>query len=382
MVKPNKYGNIDELLPGGGEETDSSSSTRKRRRPSPALGAMQGERRPISVTESLKEEKAKAERALEEATSKFEEEKQELLRLLESKESEEKGKPIVLTMPVTQQEVVFELQRIDPSKIDVSPENERIQEFLDEISLRDILPSIRKQGQQFPGTVRPKKDGRFELIEGSRRLKAAVLAKKPYLALVGDVPDADVRELSVIENKHQDVSYFEKAKAWERQINDGEFANWTQLGAAKGISSSNINRYKACVELDEKFVRILPSPSDMPLSYGEMISKLRKKNERSLLAKVEELLELRKESMKEGGESLGVEEVIKALKSSVRVRQAQPKAKAPVLYKSPEGDRFLKHGITNKGTTKFEIDGADEESLSKIVEFLTKTLGVELNESN
>ena len=85
MVKPNKYGNIDELLPGGGEETDSSSSTRKRRRPSPALGAMQGERRPISVTESLKEEKAKAERALEEATSKFEEEKQELLRLLESK---------------------------------------------------------------------------------------------------------------------------------------------------------------------------------------------------------------------------------------------------------------------------------------------------------
>ena len=119
----------------------------------------------------------------------------------------------------------------------------------------------------------------------------------------------------------------------------------------------------------------------MPLSYGEMISKLRKKNERSLLAKVDELLELRKESMKEGGESLGVEEVIKALKSSVRVRQAQPKAKAPVLYKSPEGDRFLKHGITNKGTTKFEIDGADEESLSKIVEFLTKTLGVELNES-
>ncbi len=112
-----------------------------------------------------------------------------------------------MTMPVTQQEVVFELQRIDPSKIDVSPENERIQEFLDEISLRDILPSIRKQGQQFPGTVRPKKDGRFELIEGSRRLKAAVLAKKPYLALVGDVPDADVRELSVIENKHQDVSY-------------------------------------------------------------------------------------------------------------------------------------------------------------------------------
>ena len=53
-----------------------------------------------------------------------------------------------------------------------------------------------------------------------------------------------------------------------------------------------------------------------------------------------------------------------------------------MLYKSPEGDRFLKHGITNKGTTKFEIDGADEESLSKIVEFLTKTLGVELNESN
>ena len=379
MVKPNKYGDINELLPGDDDASDQPPSTRKRRRSSPALDAMQGKRQAISVTESLKEDKARAERALEEATDKFEKEKEALVSQLESKTAGGNGKPIVLTMPVTQQEVVFDLQRIDPSKIDVSPENERIQEFLDEISLSDILPSIKKNGQQFPGTVRPSKGGRFELIEGSRRLKSAILAKKDFLALVGDVADADIRELSIIENKHQDVSFYEKAKAWERQIENGEYKSWHQLGAVKGMSSSNMNRYKACAELHEDFVRILPSPSDMPLVYGELIAKLKKKEEKSLNAKVQGLLDRRKQSLKGGSELLGVEDVIKELKSAVRVKQAKPTAKKPVIYQSKEGGRIVKHTVSSKGTNKFEIDGVGDDEVKEIVETLIKKLGVEMS---
>lgn len=380
MAKDNKYGNLDELLPGSSDENiDSlSTSTRKRRRPSPALGAMQGERRPISVTDALKEEKAKIERKLEETKSLFKKERDELLARLEAERVNSSGKPIVLTMPITRQEVSFELRRIDPSLIDVSPENQRIQEFLDEISLSDILPSIKKQGQQYPGTVRPKESGRYELIEGSRRLRSAVLAGIDYLALVGDVPDADVRELSIIENKSQDVSYYEKAKAWERQIKAGEFKNWTQLGAFHGMSSSNINRYKACAELSQDFIRILPSPSDMPLSYGEVVAKLLKKDADQLTSKVQELLALRGKSSREGSELVGVDEILRQLKSSVRARHKSATIWSPVFYKSNQGDRSLRHSISSKGTTKFEIEGISDEELKDVVELLTKKLGVRL----
>lgn len=372
----NKYGNIDELLSGVGLEETENNTPRRSKRPSPALGVMTGDKRPTSVTDGLKAEKQKAERELEEAQKKFEQEKAELLRALEeAKRAESDGAPIVLTMPVTKQKVTFELRRVDPSLIDVSPENERIQEFLDEISLQDILPSIKKHGQQKPGTLRPKKNGRFELIEGSRRLAAVKLAKKEYLALVGDVPDADVRELGIIENKHKDVSPYEKAKAYQKQIERGEYENWTQLGAAKGISSSHISRYRACVELDEIFVRILPSPSDMPLSYGETIAQLKKKDERALIAKAQELLDVRRAALSDKLHLPDVEEVIKLLKSAVRTKVEEPKTWKPVVYKSKDG-KTLKHSVTNKGATKFELTGVDDSQIEKILLFLTTTLKV------
>jgi ParB family transcriptional regulator, chromosome partitioning protein len=372
-----KYGNIDELLSGSKDTNEAERKPKRMRRPSPALGVMTGDNRLTSVTDGLKADKQKAERALEEAQQQFEKEKEDLLKVLdEAKKTGADRTQIVLTMPVTKQEVTFKLCRIDPSLIDVSPENERIQGFLDEISLQDILPSIKKHGQQKPGTLRPVSGGRFELIEGSRRLAAVKLENQQYLGLVGEVPDADVRELGIIENKHQDVSPYEKAKAYQRQIEKGEYENWTQLGATKGISSSHIARYRACVEIDEFFVRILPSPSDMPLSYGETIAQLKKKGEGDLRVKAEELLEKRRAALADKLELPDAEEVIRILKSAVRTKSEAPKTWKPVVYKSRDG-KVLKHSVTNKGATKFEITGVDDGQLEKILSFMTATLKVE-----
>src|SRR5690606_35964064 len=105
---------------------------------------------------------------------------------------------------------------------------------------------------------------------------------------------------------------------FQRQISNGEFDSWNQLGAAKGISSSHIARYRACVELDEIFVRILPSPSDMPLSYGETIGQLLKKGEGAVRGKAEELLELRKSALTNRVELPDAEAIVKLLKGAVR----------------------------------------------------------------
>lgn len=384
-MKENKYGDVDKLIVApaksplsktGSDKLDDSNKPR-RHRPQPAIAALTGGAgAPVSTTQRLREEKGIIEKELEKAVTKFEKEKKVLLEDLEKARA---GFPIVLTMPVTKQDVTFKLESIDPALIDVSPENERIQEFLDEISLGDILPSVKKHGQQKPGTVRPKKGGRFELIEGSRRLASVKLARKKYLALVGDVPEADVRELGIIENKHQDVSPYEKSIAFNRMIESGEFDSWRQLGAAKGISDSHILRYKACVNLDKLFIHILPSPSSMPLTYGETIGKLLRKEEKALIKKAKELLKDREKSLV-NNETLDTEDILKTLKSSVRTKTESPKTWKPVTYRSADGKCSLKHAITNKGATKLELAGVSDKDVESVLQYLTKTLGFVINE--
>lgn len=375
MAPKGKYHDIEALLESDSDTGTAETASTRQKRPSPAIGAMIGNKRPTRVTDTLRSEKEAVEKNLKDATDQFHQEKSELLRQLETLQSKQiDTAQVALTMPITKRLVKFKLQRIDPSLIDISPENERIQDFLDDVSLKDILPSIKQHGQQKPGTVRPKENGRYELIEGSRRLVSVKLANQEYLALVGNVPDADVRELSNIENKHQDVSPYEKALAYQRQINNGEYTNWTQLGAVYGISSSHISRYKACVDLDSLFVRILSCPSDMPLSYGETISNILKKNKKNAFLKAQELLEHRDIN---SAHLPSADEVIKILKNSVQTKSGSPTTKKPISYISTDGKVSMRHSISNKGNTKFELIGVTEEKQKKILTFLMQTLKVE-----
>ncbi len=373
-MSKNKYGDIDELLTPVKDSGDTGQSSTRKRRPSPALGAIHGNRAVTTVTDTLKAEKQAIQLELETTRNKFEKEKAELVEKLDIAKSEGERAAVNLEMPVSKKTITFKLERIDPSLIDVSPENERIQGFLDEVSLHDILSSITIHGQQKPGTVRPK-NGRYELIEGSRRLAAVKLAGHQYLALVGEVPDEDIRELSVIENKHKDVSYYEKAKAYERQIANGEFKNWTLLGQEMGISSSHISRYRACAELDELFVKILTSPSDMPLIYGENIAQFLKKDKESVYKKARELIAERSQK------KFSADQILKALKSAIATKVVKPKAKKPIVYSSKDGNVILKHSITRaEGNTKFEISGVSDETLEKIRGYLIQVLNVQEGE--
>jgi ParB family chromosome partitioning protein len=376
-----KYGNLDELLGGADAVSVSNRSRppRRRKTASPALDAMTGGKKAPRLVDELKAEKEAAQQALVDARSQFDEEKQALeAKVAELLKDGHVGSPALqISMPVTKQPVNFTLQEIDPEIIDVSRENERIQSFLDEISLSDILPSIRKDGQQKPGTIRPAGNGRYELIEGSRRLASVKLLGKPYLAFVGEVPDADVRELSLIENRHRDVSPYEKAKAFQRQLEAGEFNSWAQLGSIKSISDSHINRYKKAAELDELFVKILPSPSDMTLAYADDLSRLLGKNEDSrekLISTAEVLLQQRADAMKRNAEPLDADSIFRALKSAVRNKPKLPTQKRPVKYSSKDGKVALKHSLSASGTTKFELSGLKEKEIATLLEMVKKQL--------
>lgn len=287
-------------------------------------------------------------------------------------------KGLTLYLPVSKSDISSEILMIDPSLIDVSPINGRIKKFLDRLSLADILPSIETSGQNQPGLVRPTSDGRYELIYGSRRLAACELIEKPYKAIVADVPDADVRVLSEDENTYNGLSHYEKAINLKARIDNHEFDSWIDLGRGLGISKGGLDRYKKATELDDIFISLLTSPSDMPATYADKILGFLKKDKDAVLKKAKELVARREIIRDKGKLPLTVKDVYNELSAATTVNIQRPKLNKPLSYKSEDGEITLKHSVSYKGTVKLELNGVSGEHMDDILSILATKLDLKM----
>jgi ParB family transcriptional regulator, chromosome partitioning protein len=108
---------------------------------------------------------------------------------------------------------------------------------MDETSLAELAASIKAQGVMQPILVRPVAEGRFEIIAGERRWRAAQRAGLSVVpALVRDVPDQAALALSLIENiQREDLNPLEEAQGIARLIAD---FGLTHEAAAQAIGRS------------------------------------------------------------------------------------------------------------------------------------------------
>ncbi|MEP7329483.1 MAG: ParB/RepB/Spo0J family partition protein, partial [Betaproteobacteria bacterium] len=93
---------------------------------------------------------------------------------------------------------------------------------MDETSLNELAESIREQGLMQPILVRQVGNGRFEIIAGERRWRAAQRAGlKEVPALVKNVPDNAALALALIENiQREDLNPLEEAQGLQRLIDE------------------------------------------------------------------------------------------------------------------------------------------------------------------
>jgi len=108
---------------------------------------------------------------------------------------------------------------------------------MDEASLAELADSIREQGVMQPILARPVDGGRYEIIAGERRWRAAQRAGlREVPVLVKSVPDQAALALALIENiQREDLNPLEEAQGLERLI--GEFG-LTHEAAAKAVGRS------------------------------------------------------------------------------------------------------------------------------------------------
>ena len=108
---------------------------------------------------------------------------------------------------------------------------------MDQAALTELADSIREQGVIQPILVRPAAGGRFEILAGERRWRAAAIAGLARVpVLVRDVPDRTAAAMALIENmQREDLNPLEQALGLKRLVD--EFG-LTHEEAARAIGSS------------------------------------------------------------------------------------------------------------------------------------------------
>jgi ParB family chromosome partitioning protein len=113
---------------------------------------------------------------------------------------------------------------------------------MDEGALYELAESIKSQGVMQPVLVRPvgaPADGRYEIIAGERRVRAARLAGLAEVpVLVREVPDETAAVMALVENlQREDLNPLEEAQGLQRLISEFKLTH-EQAAQAVGRSRS------------------------------------------------------------------------------------------------------------------------------------------------
>ncbi|MDD2282535.1 MAG: ParB/RepB/Spo0J family partition protein [Eubacteriales bacterium] len=130
-------------------------------------------------------------------------------------------------------------EEVPPSEVSLDsivPNPHQPRRTFDQEALEELAQSIAQHGLLQPIVVRPHL-GRYQLVAGERRFRAAKLAGKSSIpAVIMDLTDRQLAEISLVENlQREDLNPLEEANAYSQLIK--EF-NLTQEALATRIGKS------------------------------------------------------------------------------------------------------------------------------------------------
>ena len=250
----------------------------------------------------------------------------------------------------------------------------------DEEALRELAESIRANGVIQPLICRKNAEGRYELIAGERRLRAAIETKLPKVPVIlVDAEDRRAAEMAIIENiQRQDLTVIEEAEGYRTLA---ETFNLTQQDVADRVGKARASVANAVrlLELPDEVKQLIGSGL-LSTGHAKVLLGLTDTTEQTILGRkcVTEDLTVRT-----------LEKIIQRRKAEAAgVETRRPgKPDLPESYVRDLTDRLHKHfgtairlapGVThaNGKHTKgvLEIDFYDNDDLDRVLNVLGITL--------
>ena len=155
-----------------------------------------------------------------------------------------------------------QLLRIKISDIVNSPYQGRLFDLTDELpeedekKISELAESIKENGLMQPVIVRKNKDGKYELIDGHRRVIAyRRLGIGQIKAIVKNYDDKEAQTFSIIGNlQRQNLSIIEQAIAYEKILKLGLFVDKRELSKVLGKDETYVGDLLNMLKMDKRII--------------------------------------------------------------------------------------------------------------------------------
>lgn len=253
----------------------------------------------------------------------------------------------------------------------IVPNPDQPRRDMDRTSVEQLAASIREHGVLQPVIVQPLPDGRYQLVAGERRWRAARLAGLNSIpAIVRQVSEEERLELAIVENvQREDINVVEEAQAY-RMLMERFGLTQEQVARKVGKSRVAVANTLRLLTLDEEIVE------------GLRQGKITEGHARALLMAPEDSrLDIFHRAVRSGW---SVRETERAARAAVRERESGTESGVSRETSAPDphilaledslrnvlATRVQIHSHNRRGT--IEIHFYDLDDLSRIVESIVR----------
>jgi ParB family chromosome partitioning protein len=145
--------------------------------------------------------------------------------------------------------------------------------YFDSTQLQELADSIKTTGGLLqPIIVRPLKEGKYEIVAGERRWRAAQLAGLQEVnCLVSHYTDEQALQAAMIENINRaDLNPIEEAEAYQRLIDEFHYSH-EEVAAAIGKSRTAITNILRLLKLDPRVQELLAA-NQLTEGHGKILA--------------------------------------------------------------------------------------------------------------
>jgi len=187
------------------------------------------------------------------------------------------------------------IQKLPVELVEGDPNQPRKQ--FDPEALSELAGSLKLHGQLQPIRVRRGAPGRWVVIAGERRLRAAKLAGLTHIeATVVDhrMSDEAIKTEAIVENLlRQDLSQLEQARAYRRLL-DAWGCSMSELARRLSVAPSTITRCVKLLEAPAEATAVLEAGGSVPRAMGKPSGRKQKRAPRGAIQLPEGYVVLRR----------------------------------------------------------------------------------------